>query len=145
MTNAALAKRVGMSPPPCLRRLRALEAAGYIRGYHADLDSARLGYGVTIFAQVGLDSQSETDLKAFEERVYHWPEVRECHMLAGATDFLLKVVAVDWDAYQRFVTETLTATPNVAHVKSSLAIRTSKRLSGPYISVENAQPIDPPE
>ena len=128
MTNIELARRVGISPPPCLRRVRALEEAGLIRGYHADLAAEALGFGVTVFAQVGLQSQAETDLKAFETLVAGWPEVREAHMLAGETDFLLKIVASDWDSYQRFLSARLTAAPNVAHVKSALVLRVSKSL-----------------
>jgi DNA-binding Lrp family transcriptional regulator len=130
MTNVELAQRAGISAPPCLRRVRALEEAGYIQGYHADINAAALGYGVTVFAQVGLSSQAEQDLKKFEELVGSWPAVRECHMLAGETDFLLKIVAVDWDDYQRFLTTKLTSAPNVAHVKSALAIRVSKYAPG---------------
>ena len=111
MTNIELARRVGISPPPCLRRVRALEEAGLIRGYHADLAAEALGFGVTVFAQVGLQSQAEADLKAFETLVASWPEVREAHMLAGETDFLLKIVASDWDSYQRFLSARLTAAP----------------------------------
>lgn len=130
ITNVELARRAGISAPPCLRRVRALEQAGYIRGYHADIDPAALGYNVMVFAQVGLTTQAEADLTAFEELVRSWPEVRECNMLAGETDFLLKVVARDWDDYQRFLTARLTAAPNVSHVKSALAIRTSKNAPG---------------
>ncbi|MGE0120129.1 MAG: Lrp/AsnC family transcriptional regulator [Dongiaceae bacterium] len=130
MTNVELARRAEISAPPCLRRVRALEEAGYIRGYHADINPEALGFGVTVFAQVGLSSQAESDLRAFEELMRAWPEVRECHMLAGETDFLLRIVAVDWDAYQRFLTTRLTAAPNVSHVKSSLAIRTCKNVPG---------------
>ncbi len=126
ITNVDLAHRAGISAPPCLRRVRALEEAGLIRGYHADVNPEALGFGVTVFAGVGLASQAENDLKAFEQLVSSWPEVREAHMLAGETDFLLKVVASDWDSYQRFLTTKLTAAPNVTHVKSSLAIRASK-------------------
>jgi len=136
MTNVDLAKRAGISAPPCLRRVRALEKSGYIRGYHADLNAEALGYAVTIFAQVGLNSQAEQDLKAFEALVSSWPQVRECHMLAGETDFLLKVVAEDWDSYQKFLTTQLTAAPNVSHVKSSLSIRTSKYAPGVPVQVE---------
>jgi len=136
MTNVELASRAGISAPPCLRRVRALEEAGFIRGYHADVNAELLGYGVTVFAQVGLSSQAEADLKAFEALMQSWPEVRECHMLAGETDFLLKVVATDWDAYQRFVTTRLTAAPNVSHVKSALAIRSTKNAPGVPIAVE---------
>ncbi len=136
MTNVDLARRAGISAPPCLRRVRALEEAGFIRGYHANLNPETLGYSVTVFAQVGLNSQAEPDLKRFEERVVSWPHVRECHMLAGETDFLLKVVAEDWDDYQRFLTTQLTAAPNVSHVKSALAIRCSKTLPGVPIEIE---------
>ena len=139
MTNVELAKRVGISAPPCLRRVRALEEAGYIRGYHAELAQAELGYNVSVFAQVGLNSQAEPDLVAFEELVGNWAEVRECHMLAGEVDFLLKIVAEDWETYPDFVMKKLTAAPNVAHVKSSLAIRSSKAEPGVPVTVEEAE------
>ena len=142
MTNVDLAKRAGISAPPCLRRVRALEESGYIRGYHADINPEALGFGVTVFAQVGLASQADADLKAFEELVRSWPEVRECHMLAGETDFLLKVVATDWDAYQKFLTTQLTTAPNVSQVKSALAIRSSKYEPGVPIEVEEAEVED---
>ncbi|MCB9959801.1 MAG: Lrp/AsnC family transcriptional regulator [Rhodospirillaceae bacterium] len=138
MTNVELARRAGISAPPCLRRVRALEEAGYIRGYHADVAPEALGFGVTVFAQVGLNSQAEADLRRFEDLVHSWPLVRECNMLAGETDFLLKVVAEDWDSYQRFLTTQLTAAPNVSHVKSSLSIRTSKSLPGVPIEVDGS-------
>ena len=90
MTNVDLADKVGISAPPCLRRVRALEKAGYLTGYHADVDSAKLGFTVTVFAMVGLHSQADKDLQAFEELVRSWPEVRECHMLNGDIDFKKK-------------------------------------------------------
>jgi len=138
MTNIELARRVGISPPPCLRRMRALEEAGLIRGYHADLAPEALGFGITVFAQIGLASQAESDLTAFENLVATWPEVREAHMLAGETDFLLKIVAPDWDSYQRFLSRYLTAAPNVAHVKSALVLRVSK--FAPGVPLPEAQP-----
>jgi len=138
-TNVELAKRAGISAPPCLRRVRALEEAKVIRGYHADVDAEELGFGVTVFALVGLQSQAEPDLRAFEQLTIGWDEVRETHMLAGETDFLLKIVATDWDSYQRFLTTKLTAAPNVAHVRSSLAIRAAKQLPGVPIAVETPQ------
>jgi len=136
MTNVDLAKRAGISAPPCLRRVRALEEAGLIRGYHATVDAKELGFGVTVFAQVGLNSQAEADLEKFEALVATWPEVRECHMLAGETDFLLKIVAKDWDAYQQFLTTKLTSAPSVSHVKSALAIRSAKTLPGVPIDAD---------
>ena len=141
MTNVELARRAGISAPPCLRRVRALEEGGFIKGYHAQVDPQSLGFNVTVFAQVGLNSQAEPDLKAFEELVGIWPEVRECHMLAGETDFLLKIVAEDWDSYQRFLTTKLTAAPNIAHVKSALGIRSAKLLPGVPIRVEEPESV----
>lgn len=135
ITNVELAKLAGISAPPCLRRVRALEDAGFIKGYHAKIDPHILGYGVTVFAQVKLVSQAENDLHKFEALIKSWPLVRECWMLAGETDFLIKVVAKDWDDYHRFLTEELTATPNVTSVKSSLAIRASKEEPGVPIEV----------
>lgn len=130
MTNVDLASRAGISAPPCLRRVRALEEAGFIRGYHADISPEMLGYTVTIYAQVGLTSQAEADLARFEQMVGEWPEVRECHMLMGEADFLLKIVARDWDAFQKFLTSRLTPAPLVSNVKTALVIRTRKRLPG---------------
>ena len=122
MTNVDLARRAGISAPPCLRRVRALEEAGYIRGYHAKVDPVALGFNVTVFAHVGLNSQAEADLKAFEGLVQGWPEVRECHMLAGETDFLLKVVAEDWDSYQRFLTTSATSNRHWASAHPSFSL-----------------------
>jgi DNA-binding Lrp family transcriptional regulator len=141
MTNVELARRVGISAPPCLRRVRALEEAGFIRGYHADLDPMALGYNITVFAQVGLSSQAEHDLAAFESLIRSWPEVRECHMLAGETDFILKIVAEDWEAYQRFITSKLTPAPNVSHVKSALTIRPSKVEPGVPVKLDDNEEV----
>ena len=126
MTNVELARRVGISAPPCLRRVRALEESGYIRGYHADVDPRLLGFEVQVFAMVGLVSQAEADLSAFERRCRAWPLVRECHMLNGEVDFVLKCVAPDLSTFQNFLTEQLTAADNVASVKTSLVIRGAK-------------------
>ncbi|WP_135504609.1 Lrp/AsnC family transcriptional regulator [Roseovarius aestuariivivens] len=126
MTNVELARRVGISAPPCLRRVRTLEEQGYIRGYHADVDPRELGFEVQVFAMVGLQSQAEADLSAFETRCRNWPLVRECHMLNGEVDFILKCVAPDLSTFQRFLTGELTAADNVASVKTSLVIRGAK-------------------
>ena len=126
ITNVDLSKRVGISAPPCLRRVRALEEAGYIHGYHAALDPQALGFQVTVFAMVGLHSQAEADLVSFQNLINKWPMVRECHMLNGEIDFILKIVAPDLATFQTFLTEHLTSAPNVASVKTSLTIRTSK-------------------
>lgn len=126
MTNVELARRVGISAPPCLRRVRTLEEAGYIRGYHAEIDARALGFEVQVFAMVGLVSQAEADLSAFEARCRDWSLVRECHMLNGEVDFILKCVAPDLSTFQSFLTEDLTAADNVASVKTSLVIRGAK-------------------
>ena len=125
MTNVDLAERAGISAPPCLRRVRALERAGIIKGYHAELSPEALGYSVSVFALVGLNSQAEADLTAFEEFVRARPLVRECWMLSGEIDFILKCVAPNLAAFQALVTE-LTAAPHVRNVKTSLTLRNSK-------------------
>jgi DNA-binding Lrp family transcriptional regulator len=135
MTNVELASRVKITAPPCLRRVRALEKAGYIKGYHAELDAAALGFGVKAFAFVGLASQAESDLKAFEQEVRSWPQVRSCYMLSGEVDFILLCVARDLPEFQAFITEKLTAAKNVASVKTALVIRQSKNEPGIPIEV----------
>ncbi len=126
MTNVELAKRVGISAPPCLRRVRTLEESGYITGYHAEVNARELGFEVQVFAMVGLDSQAESELSAFEAQCAKWPLVRECHMLNGEVDFILKCVAPDLSSFQQFLTGELLTTPNVASVKTSLVIRGAK-------------------
>ncbi|RZM11478.1 MAG: Lrp/AsnC family transcriptional regulator [Sphingomonas sp.] len=130
MTNVELADRVGLTAPPCLRRVRALEEAGVIRGYHAELDAGKLGFPITVFAMVSLRSQAEHDLHAFEDHVATIPEVRECHMLNGEIDFILKIVAADLKSFQEILTTRLTPAPNVVSVKTSLTIRTAKSRAG---------------
>ncbi len=126
MTNVELARRVGISAPPCLRRVRALEEAGIITRYCALIDAKQIGFDVTAFAMVGLQSQAEADLMAFEEQVSAWPIVRECTMLSGEVDFILKCTTTDLAAFQAFIINDLTAAPNVDSVKTALSIRSSK-------------------
>ena len=126
ISNVELARKVGLSPPPCLRRVRALEEAGIISGYFALLDEKSLDFQAIAFASVGLHSQSEPDLRAFENRVLAWSLVRECYMLSGEMDFTLKCVAPDLTAFQDFIINELTAAPNVASVKTTLVIRRVK-------------------
>ncbi len=135
ITNVALAELAGLTAPPCLRRVRALEEAHVIDSYHARLDAGALGYGIMVFALVSLRSQAEDDLQAFEAHVATLPEIRECHMLNGEIDFILKIVAHDLQAFQAFLTSQLTTAPNVASVKTSLTIRTAKDAPG--------VPVDP--
>ena len=129
MTNVELARRAGVSAPPCLRRVRRLEEAGVIRGYHADPDPQKLGWAVVFFAVVGLESQRESVLSAFEQMVANWPEVRECHMIRGGGDFLLKLVARD-TAHENQLTQRLTGSPAVSRVQTLQTIRTSRYLAG---------------
>jgi DNA-binding Lrp family transcriptional regulator len=126
MTNVELAKRVGISAPPCLRRVRTLEEQGFIRGYHADVNARELGFEVQVFAMVRLVSQAESDLSAYEAKCKTWSLVRECHMLNGEVDFILKCVAPDLQTFQNFLTEELLTADNVASVKTSLVIRGAK-------------------
>lgn len=126
MTNVELARRVGISAPPCLRRVRALEEGGIIQGYRALLDEKALGFDLTAFVFVGLDGQSEANILAFEEKVRGWPLVRECHLASGEIDFILKCVAPDLRAFQTFIIEQLTATANVGSVRTSLVLRRVK-------------------
>jgi DNA-binding Lrp family transcriptional regulator len=129
MTNVELARRADITAPPCLRRMRRLEESGIIRGYHADTDPQRLGWEITFFAIVGLDSQKETVLQAFEREVAEWPEVRECHMIRGGGDFLLRLVARD-TAHENQLTTRLTGAGSVSRVQTLQTIRTSRNLAG---------------
>lgn len=135
LTNIELSRRVGISAPPCLRRVRALEESGIIHGYYANISPEAMGFGVTIFAQVGLTSQRDADMRGFEETVKKWKLVRECHMIAGDADYLLKIVARNWDEYQRFLSTELSTTPNVSQIKSKLVVRSAKSLPGVPIEV----------
>ncbi len=138
MTNVELARRAGISAPPCLRRVRALEQAGLIRGYHAELDAELLGFEVAFYALVGLNSQSQVVLAGFESLVKQWPEARECHMIRGGGDFLLLMVARN-TAHENALTTRLTGAPNVSKVTTFQIIRSEKRLPGVPVDVEQPQ------
>jgi DNA-binding Lrp family transcriptional regulator len=142
MTNVELARRAGISAPPCLRRVRALEEAGFIKSYHAELDIEQLGYEVMFFALVGLDNQSEAVLTAFEKMADEWPEVRECHMARGPHDFVLRIVAHN-TAHENELTTKLTAAPHVATVLTMQVIRTSKCASG--VPLDPETPLTDPQ
>jgi len=144
MTNVELARRAGISAPPCLRRVRALETAGFIKSYHAELDSRALGYTELFFALVGLDSQNQEVLAAFEEKMAEWQEIRECHMIRGGGDFLLKVVAKDKENRDA-LTMAITAAPHVTRVTTFETIRTSKDNPGVPIDVDAGDADAKPE
>lgn len=141
VTNVELAQKAGISAPPCLRRVRALEQAGYIRGYHADIAPDKLGYGMSIFIHVGLANHAESDLVHFAKLVDTWPQVRESYMLTGDSDFLLKVVTHDWETFQKFLTSQLAGAPNVNHVKSFPTMRRTKYEPGIPID-ESPAPVE---
>ncbi|MFC7552583.1 Lrp/AsnC family transcriptional regulator [Pseudoroseomonas wenyumeiae] len=129
MTNVELARRVELSAPPCLRRVRRLEEAGIIRGYHAEVDPVALGWQITFFALVGLESQKQALLDAFQDEVKTWPEVRECHMIRGGGDFLLRLVARD-TAHENALTQRLTGHNTVNRVQTLQTIHTAKQMPG---------------
>ncbi|MFT8243330.1 Lrp/AsnC family transcriptional regulator [Roseomonas sp. BN140053] len=137
MTNVELARRVGLSAPPCLRRVRRLEEAGVVRGYHAEVEPAALGWEITFFALVGLETQKLAVLEAFERMVTAWPEVRECHMIRGGGDFLLRLVARD-TAHENALTSRLTGADTVLRVQTLQVIRTAKDAVGVPIRGEGA-------
>jgi DNA-binding Lrp family transcriptional regulator len=126
LSNVDLAGRVGLSPPPCLRRVQALTRAGIIEGYRALVNARALGFDVSMFAFVGLKSQAEAELTAFAARAAAWPLVREAYAISGEADFLLKCVARDLASLQDFIIHDLTAAPNVENVKTTLILRVSK-------------------
>lgn len=128
MTNVELSDRVGISAPPCLRRVRKLEEAGIIEGYHAMLNARTLGFDLVAFCMVGLKHQSEKELKAFAAASEGWPIVRQAWMVSGESDFLLHCVAENLTRFQDFVIEVLTAHANVDTVRTMLTIRQVKRL-----------------
>ena len=136
LSAAELGERLGMSASTCWRRLSRLIELGVIKRRVAVLDREKVGLSVLVFSHVKLAGHGRDALLKFEQAVRAHPEILECYTLMGETDFLLRIVAVDWDAYQRFLTTRLTAAPNVTHVKSSLAIRTCKNVPGVPISDE---------
>lgn len=126
MTNVELSRRVGISAPPCLRRVKRLEEAGIIRGYRALLNAPALGKGVVAFCLVGLKHHSETELKAFAELARGWTLVREAWLVTGDSDYMLHCIAPDLGSFQGFVVDTLAAAPNVDTVRTALTIRQIK-------------------
>ena len=138
ITNVELARRVGLSAPPCLRRVRALESAGIIKAYRAMLDPKALGFEIVCFAMVQLAVQGQTELKAFDDHITEWQVVRECWKLSGDIDFILKCVAPNLGAFQAFVSD-LTSLPNVRNVRTALALDMIK--DEPLIPIEDGAEI----
>ena len=126
LSNVELANEVGLSPSPCLRRVRILEKAGVIGGYHATLDRVGLGLGLTVFVGVKVERHQDKLAKAFRDAVQTRPEVVSCHLISGESDFLLQVVVADLAAYERFLLNTLLHLPGVSDIRSNFAIQTVK-------------------
>ena len=126
LTNVELAKRVRLSPSPCLRRVKSLEDRGYIRGYTALLDRARMKRGLRVFVMVSLTSQRQETLESFERAVAELDEVLECHLMAGEADYLLAVATADLDSYQRLFTKRLGELPGVASLRTLISMKTVK-------------------
>jgi len=126
MANQALAERVGLSPSPCLRRLRRLEQAGVIQRYAAVIDQTAVGLPVSVFVSVKLERQVDDALEAFDSAIQGFPEVVECYLMTGNRDYLLRVVTCDLAAYERFLRDKLTRVPGVAAIESSFALKQVK-------------------
>jgi len=129
LTNLELSERVGLSPSPCLRRVKALEESGVIKGYCAMVDAKRYGLGVTVFVRVSLAQHSRATAAAFEAAIHDIPEIMECHLLAGNADYLLRVMVADLEAYEHFMRDQLHAVPGIASIDSSFAYSEVKKTS----------------
>ena len=128
ISNLDLSKKIGMSPPPTLRRVRGLEQNGYIEGFRANLNHSKLGYDLTVFIFIGLKNQNEEELNKFEKLVWGWEEVRECYMLNGEVDFILKCVAKNMNTFQEFLTNNISSNDNISSIKTAFAIKATKSL-----------------
>jgi DNA-binding Lrp family transcriptional regulator len=126
LQNVDLAQEVGLSPSPCLRRVRRLEEAGVIERYAAMLDAAKIGFGMTIFARVWLTGQDQDTVSAFVTAIRALPQVAECYLMAGDCDFLIRVLVRDLDAYRRFQVEHLARIPGVRSIKTDISMQTVK-------------------
>lgn len=127
ISNVELAQKVRLSESACLRRVRALEQAGLIRGYVAVLDQKRLGRSGTVFVHIALRREEQSELAAFEQAVQRIPEIMECYLMTGEFDYLLRLVVSDMADFERLHNEALTRLPGVARVNSSIAIRTVRK------------------
>jgi len=128
ISNLDLSKKIGMSPPPTLRRVRDLEKNGFIDGFRANLDPSKLGYDLTAWIFISLKNQNEESLNSFEKLVWGWETIRECYMLNGEVDFILKSVSKNMSEFNDFLSQNITSNENVLSVKTSFAIKTTKNL-----------------
>ena len=123
MSNTELADRVGLSPSPCLRRVRSLEESGIIKRYASILEPASVGLPISVFVNVSLHSQERASLEEFEQQILRYPEVMECYLMTGSFDYMLRVVLPDLDCYQRFLADKLTRIKSVANIQSSMSLK----------------------
>jgi Lrp/AsnC family transcriptional regulator, leucine-responsive regulatory protein len=123
MTNTELAVAVGLTPSPCLRRVKALETSKVIKRYVAIVDAASVGLPISVFVNVSLRSQVRAGLMEFENRISTYREVMECYLMTGTSDYLLRVVTPDLEGYERFLAEKLTRIPGVANIQSSITLK----------------------
>ncbi len=123
ISNIDLAEAVGLSPSPCLRRVKALEQAGVIRRYAGIVDPVAVGLPISIFVNVSLERQERTGLEEFEQRIRSYPEVMECYLMTGSSDYLVRIVVPDLQSYERFLADYLTRIPGVANIQSSFALK----------------------
>jgi Lrp/AsnC family transcriptional regulator, leucine-responsive regulatory protein len=123
---ADLSAKVGLSPSPCLRRIRILERAGIIARYVAVLDQGKVGLPVSVFVSIKLESQREQALERFNKAIAKWPEVLECYLMTGPRDYLLRIVVADLSAYERFLKQKLTKVDGIASIESSFALEQVK-------------------
>jgi DNA-binding Lrp family transcriptional regulator len=135
IANADLAREVGLSPSPCLRRVRELEETGVIRSYVALVEPGAIGLPISVFVQVTLERQIEQALDTFERAILHRPEVMECYLMTGDADYLLRVVVADLTAYERFLKDHLTRVAGVSSIKSSFALK--------QVKYRTALPLEP--
>lgn len=126
ISNVSLAKSINLSPAPCLRRIRDLEARGIIKGYNTLLDADQLGWPVSVFIEIRLERQVVDDLQVFEKAIDKFPEVMECYLMTGTSDYLLRVVSKDLKSLQEFITDRLASIPNIANIQSSIALKQVK-------------------
>ncbi len=123
ISNVELAEAVGLSPAPCLRRVKALEKAGVIKRYAGIVDAGAVGLPISIFVNVSLERQEPSGLEEFETRIRSYPEVMDCYLMTGASDYLVRIVVPDLQAYERFLADKLTRIPGVANIQSSFALK----------------------
>ena len=127
LTNQELAKKVNLSPSPCLRRVRNLEKSGVLTGYTAQVDEEQYGLPISVFISIRLEKQDDSSIKKFETRINDLDEILECYLMAGNRDYLLRVVSADLKSYEKFIRDKLTRLPGISSIESSFAFGNVKR------------------